>query len=933
MCKGRNFFCFIVFCLHISCRLYYLCMTKFCYGNQFINDMSTKKDNKNKKSNTKHNENTQKIKSALNGETGHFIGGLICLMFGVYLFLAFTSFLSAGDADQSAMAVNSVGETEIVKNHTGPAGARLAEFLINGCFGIPAYFIVIVLLIAGTKLMRAYNFTVWKWFLACMSIMYWMSVTLGFIFGDVDSFIYPGGLHGYNVSVWIQSYIGMPGLILLLIFCGIIIGVAIRRQTMEVVRKILHPNFRKNSIEEKADDVQNMPETAAATEPAPVIEESEEEVSDDEPAEDETAGEKKKNKWYERLMPGGILGRLFGRKHDKDDVESDDNENEEEGEDAEKEETEQVRHSHDDSFYAEFKKENEPETYAEEVYSDDVNYTGNSIELPLDDAPVNARRIIEAEATAHTEQKTEEPEFEIEERKEEETVRGDLNVPYNPRLDLELYKFPTLDLLKTYPDDGPSIDMEEQTANKNRIIQVLRSFGIEISSIKANVGPTVTLYEITPAEGVRISKIRNLEDDIALSLSALGIRIIAPIPGKGTIGIEVPNASPKIVPMSSVLASKKFQESTYELPIALGKTITNEVFMVDLAKAPHMLVAGATGQGKSVGLNAIVTSLLYKKHPSELKFVIIDPKKVEFAIYAPIEKHFLAKLPDAEDAIITDVTKVVQTLNSLCVEMDTRYDLLKKAGCRNIKEYNAKFINRQLNPANGHKFMPYIVIIIDEFGDLIMTAGKEVELPICRIAQLARAVGIHAIIATQRPTTNIITGTIKANFPARVAFRVASMMDSRTILDRPGAQQLIGKGDMLYLQGNDPVRVQCAFVDTPEVERISEYISKQQGYPTAFELPEYVDENAEPSGAADVDMNRLDPMFEEAARLIIYHQQGSTSLIQRKLSLGYNRAGRIMDQLERAGIVGPANGSKARDVLCIDENDLQMRLSQLKVNN
>lgn len=933
MCKGRNFFCFIVFCLHISCRLYYLCMTKFCYGNQFINDMSTKKDNKNKKSNTKHNENTQKIKSALNGETGHFIGGLICLMFGVYLFLAFTSFLSAGDADQSAMAVNSVGETEIVKNHTGPAGARLAEFLINGCFGIPAYFIVIVLLIAGTKLMKAYNFTVWKWFLACMSIMYWMSVTLGFIFGDVDSFIYPGGLHGYNVSVWIQSYIGMPGLILLLIFCGIIIGVAIRRQTMEVVRKILHPNFRKNSIEEKADDVQNMPETAAATEPAPVIEESEEEVSDDEPVEDETAGEKKKNKWYERLMPGGILGRLFGRKHDKGDVESDDNENEEEGEDAEKEETKQVRHSHDDSFYAEFKKENEPETYAEEVYSDDVNYTGNSIELPLDDAPVNARRIIEAEATAHTEQKTEEPEFEIEERKEEETVRGDLNVPYNPRLDLELYKFPTLDLLKTYPDDGPSIDMEEQTANKNRIIQVLRSFGIEISSIKANVGPTVTLYEITPAEGVRISKIRNLEDDIALSLSALGIRIIAPIPGKGTIGIEVPNASPKIVPMSSVLASKKFQESTYELPIALGKTITNEVFMVDLAKAPHMLVAGATGQGKSVGLNAIVTSLLYKKHPSELKFVIIDPKKVEFAIYAPIEKHFLAKLPDAEDAIITDVTKVVQTLNSLCVEMDTRYDLLKKAGCRNIKEYNAKFINRQLNPANGHKFMPYIVIIIDEFGDLIMTAGKEVELPICRIAQLARAVGIHAIIATQRPTTNIITGTIKANFPARVAFRVASMMDSRTILDRPGAQQLIGKGDMLYLQGNDPVRVQCAFVDTPEVERISEYISKQQGYPTAFELPEYVDENAEPSGAADVDMNRLDPMFEEAARLIIYHQQGSTSLIQRKLSLGYNRAGRIMDQLERAGIVGPANGSKARDVLCIDENDLQMRLSQLKVNN
>lgn len=904
-----------------------------------MNDMSSKKDN-NKKSNIKHNENAQKIKSALNGETGHFVGGLICLMFGVYMFLAFTSFLSAGGADQSAMGVNSVGETEVVQNHTGPAGAKLAEFLINGCFGIPAYSIVVVLLIAGTKLMKAYNFTVWKWFLGCMSIMYWMSVTLGFVFGNVNSFIYPGGLHGYNVSLWIESYIGVPGLILLLLFCGIIIGIAIRRQTMEVVRHILHPNFRKNGEENKDNTVTANEVAPNAEETVIKAEETPEEVSEDVSEETENEeNEAPKAKWYQKLMPGGILGRLFGKKNKKveeqqDEEAMEDTTDQEEESPADHKREEKIRTQiKEEELYNEFKHENEPEIYAEEVYSNDVNYTDNSIELPIDDVPVNARRIIEAENMAHNNEKDEEPAFEIEETKEEETVRGDLSVPYNPRLDLELYKFPTLDLLKTYPDDGPSIDMEEQNANKNRIIQVLRSFGIEISSIKANVGPTVTLYEITPAEGVRISKIRNLEDDIALSLSALGIRIIAPIPGKGTIGIEVPNASPKIVPMSSVLASKKFQESTFELPIALGKTITNEVFMVDLAKAPHMLVAGATGQGKSVGLNAIVTSLLYKKHPSELKFVIIDPKKVEFAIYAPIERHFLAKLPDAEDAIITDVTKVVQTLNSLCVEMDTRYDLLKKAGCRNIKEYNAKFINRQLNPANGHKFMPYIVIIIDEFGDLIMTAGKEVELPICRIAQLARAVGIHAIIATQRPTTNIITGTIKANFPARVAFRVASMMDSRTILDRPGAQQLIGKGDMLYLQGNDPVRVQCAFVDTPEVEKISEYISKQQGYPTAFELPEYVDENAEPSGAADVDMNKLDPMFEEAARLIIYHQQGSTSLIQRKLSLGYNRAGRIMDQLERAGIVGPANGSKARDVLCIDENDLQMRLNQLKMNN
>lgn len=575
------------------------------------------------------------------------------------------------------------------------------------------------------------------------------------------------------------------------------------------------------------------------------------------------------------------------------------------------------------------------------------NYTDskpNEIELTVDEQPANHPHTKDNEEEENLmlmqmeqedlqpNQQLEEPSFEIDDNhnEEDEEYHGEISQPYNPRLDLEHYQFPTLDLLNSYGNHEPTIDMEEQNANKDRIIKVLRSFGIEISSIKASVGPTITLYEITPAEGVRISKIRNLEDDIALSLSALGIRIIAPIPGKGTIGIEVPNANPRIVPMSSILASKKFQETTFDLPVALGKTITNEVFMVDLAKAPHMLVAGATGQGKSVGLNAIVTSLLYKKHPSELKFVIIDPKKVEFAIYAPIEKHFLAKLPDGEDAIITDVTKVVQTLNSLCVEMDTRYDLLRKAGCRNIKEYNAKFINRQLNPEKGHRFMPYIVIIIDEFGDLIMTAGKEVELPICRIAQLARAVGIHAIIATQRPTTNIITGTIKANFPARVAFRVASMMDSRTILDRPGAQQLIGKGDMLYLQGNDPVRVQCAFVDTPEVEKIANYISRQQGYPTAFMLPEYIDENAESSTVGDVDMNRLDPLFEEAARLIIYHQQGSTSLIQRKFSIGYNRAGRIMDQLERAGIVGPANGSKARDVLCIDENDLEMRMNNLK---
>jgi S-DNA-T family DNA segregation ATPase FtsK/SpoIIIE len=508
---------------------------------------------------------------------------------------------------------------------------------------------------------------------------------------------------------------------------------------------------------------------------------------------------------------------------------------------------------------------------------------------------------------------------------------ADLSTPINPREPYLRYKFPTLDLLKKYNNDGkPEVDMDEIKANNKRIVEVLNSFGVDIKEIKATVGPTITLYEITPAEGVRISKIRNLEDDIALSLSALGIRIIAPIPGKGTIGIEVPNKKANIVSMESILNSRKFQETKMELPIALGKTITNDVYMADLAKIPHLLVAGATGQGKSVGLNAIITSLLYKKHPNELKFVLIDPKKVEFTTYTPIANHFMATLPEnEEEPIITDVTKVVRTLNSLCKLMDTRYDLLKLAGVRNIKEYNEKYVNHQLNLTHGHEYMPYIVVIIDEFGDLIMTAGKEVELPIARIAQLARAVGIHMIIATQRPTTNIITGTIKANFPGRMAFKVTSMIDSRTILDRPGANQLIGRGDMLIINGTDPIRVQCAFVDTPEVERINKYVEEQPGPIEPMELPEpAAEESAGGNGTANV--GTLDPFFEEAAHAVVITQQGSTSMIQRRFSIGYNRAGRLMDQLEAAGIVGPAMGSKPRDVLVVDENSLNMLIAKLK---
>ena len=507
--------------------------------------------------------------------------------------------------------------------------------------------------------------------------------------------------------------------------------------------------------------------------------------------------------------------------------------------------------------------------------------------------------------------------------------RGDINTPYDPKLDLEHYKYPPMNLLRKSDDQSPQIDMIEQNANKDRIIHVLRQFGVEIASIKATIGPTITLYEIVPAEGTRINKIRNLEDDIALSLAAEGIRIIAPIPGKGTIGIEVPNKKKCIVSMESVINSRVYKESSMELPCAIGKTISNEVFMFDLAKAPHLLVAGATGQGKSVGLNAIVTSLLYKKHPSELKIVMVDPKKVEFSIYSPIENHFLARLEEEEDCIITDVQKVVKTLNSLCALMDTRYDMLKRARARTIKEYNEMFKSRKLNPEHGHEFMPYIVVIVDEFGDLIMTAGKEVELPICRIAQLARAVGIHMIIATQRPQASIISGAIKANFPTRIAFKVSSMMDSRVILDRSGANQLIGKGDMLYLGSAEPVRVQCAFVDTPEVNDICAYIAKQQSFLHPLYLPEVADPESDGAAMGPMDKGHLDPMFGDVAKFVVNNQSGSTSMIQRNYSIGYNRAGKIMDQLERMGVVGPQVGAKPREVLIKDPMTLESLLNNI----
>ena len=806
----------------------------------------------------------------LRSETVQFIFGLLCIIFSFYLLLAFTSFFFNGGADQSIVANPEAGELlsvdNNIQNSTGSRGAVLAEFLINRCFGFSAYFIAIFLGIAGLQLVKAeYHFRIWKWFISCTILMIWGSIFFGFLFESTfgNSFIYPGGIHGHNISMWLSSQIGATGVILLLLGVAVIYLVYMSRSTIRDVRRILHPSLKK-----KKDTTVS----AAAAAPAP---------------------------------------------------------------------------QQNDTTGPERTEEKTPDTTSQDVEEESQPLTFNLDTTPSSPANASRRQATlttteeEAEETPEDEKKStlvppptppkpdKAPEMEVSIGGTEEDNEITQLPPYNPKLDLENYHAPTIDLLKKYEDNSPSIDRDELDANKDRIIDVLRSFGVEISSINATVGPTITLYEITPAQGVRIAKIRNLGSDIALSLAAKGIRIIAPIPGKGTIGIEVPNSKAKIVPMRDIIASKKFQESTFDLPIALGKTITNEVFVADLCKMPHVLVAGATGQGKSVGLNAIITSLLYKKHPAELKFVMVDPKMVEFSMYNPIEKHFLAKLPDGNEAIITDPTKVIQTLQSLCIEMDNRYELLKAANVRQIKEYNQKFINRQLNPEKGHKFLPYIVVIIDEFGDLIMTAGKEIETPIARIAQLARAVGIHMIIATQRPTTNIITGTIKANFPARIAFRVSAMVDSRTILDRPGANQLIGRGDMLFLQGADPVRVQCAFIDTPEVAEITKFIARQQSYPTAFYLPEYVDENAG-GDLGDVDMGRLDPLFEDAARLVVIHQQGSTSLIQRKFAIGYNRAGRIMDQLEKAGIVGPAQGSKAREVFCIDESDLEMRLNNLQ---
>ena len=825
----------------------------------------------------KNGELGNAVKAYCKPDNARFIAGLCILGISLFLIISLVSHIFTGTADQTGVQN---GTLTHAANYGGKIGAYLSYYFMNSCFGLPSLFIPIFTLLVGVKLMGAYRVRLWKWFLNFSIIMIWGSVFLSLItdwlpgkFINHFSFDLGGG-HGDYIKLVLTDNLGAMGAWIVAIATAVLYLMYLSSETVNMVRRIMNPQDYIKSKRHKHADGDD------GTDDGEVYKTDPELLTDD-------------NDTYDENAP---LPRPDDDEEDTDDKEE---------------------YNAAVSIDLDTHTTGAPAPNGEAGTGDDAD----KLQIDSPQAPEAATPNTELAIAAPI----------VDDKAQGKTVQEVLDMePFDPRKDLEYYKFPTINLLKHYEDNGPEIDMAEQNANKDRIINVLRNFGVEISSIKATIGPTITLYEVTPAPGVRINKIRNLEDDIALSLSALGIRIIAPIPGKGTIGIEVPNKNPRIVSMESIINTKKFQDSTFELPIALGKTITNEVFMVDLAKMPHLLVAGATGQGKSVGLNAIITSLLYKKHPSELKFVMVDPKKVEFSIYAPIEKHFLAKIPDDnEDPIITDVTKVVQTLKSLCQLMDHRYDLLKKAKVRNIKEYNAKFKARQLPPQYGHEYMPYIVVIIDEFGDLIMTAGKEVELPIARIAQLARAVGMHMVIATQRPTTNIITGTIKANFPARMAFKVMSQIDSRTILDQSGANQLVGKGDMLFLCGNTPVRVQCAFVDTPEVEKINNFIADQQGYLSAFELPEpEMDEDN--GGKGDLSGETLDPMFEEAARLIVVHQQGSTSLIQRKFSIGYNRAGRLMDQLERAGIVGPTRGSKPREVLCKDEIDLDQRLETIR---
>ncbi|GAA4462631.1 DNA translocase FtsK [Nemorincola caseinilytica] len=819
--------------------------------------------------------------------------GIFLILAGVFMCFSIISYFFSWMSDQDKLFGSSSmwsfvwdGTAQPVANWGGRFGAAVSHILVYKGAGIAS--LVVGMAIAALGLHVVYDSKV----LPALRYIRWVSILL-LLVAPTLTYLFPhssfplGGRLGSGAITYLNGFLGTAGtgmvlLATILFFVFVIFSLDIRpfmdrmRARAAAMAASVGPAPVFNEPEQTAEEAEPVP---AGAEPAATM-----------PVAEAAAPSVEEKQWEITLHEGA----------------PEENDIQEPGEEPQEEENEE---------YLAYQK------YLEEKETAALAARGPMAEAELEPEPAVGNG--------------DEPEFSFEVIQQEEQpaithgshISIASNEPYAPELDLPDYRFPTLDLMEDRATEAISLDKEELEKNKTQIIQTLRSFGIEIQRISATVGPTVTLYEIVPAEGVRISKIRNLEDDIALNLSALGIRIIAPIPGRGTIGIEVPNTNKQIVSMRTLLGSDKFVNNKMSLPIALGKKIDNENYIVDLAAMPHLLMAGATGQGKSVGINAILVSLLYKKHPSQLKFVMVDPKKVELSIYRVIEKHFLAKLPNEEEAIITDTKKVINTLNALCIEMDNRYELLKEAGTRNIKEYNEKFISRKLNPERGHKYLPFIVLVVDEFADLIMTAGKEVEMPIARLAQLARAIGIHLIIATQRPSVNVITGTIKANFPARIAFKVSAKVDSRTILDTGGAEQLIGRGDMLISYGSELLRLQCAFVDTPEVEDVVNFIGRQRGYLSAFELPEYEGEDGE--GAKEVDLSNRDKLFEDCARLVVQMQSGSTSNLQRRLNLGYNRAGRIMDQLEAAGIVGPAVGSKPREVYFKTEAELEGFLQSL----
>ncbi len=865
-----------------------------------------------KKKPTEKEKPIQMASSFIHSEVFVRVLGTFFVLLSVFLVFSFISFFISWTIDYNIVKSSSpldilIGNKDI-KNWGGAIGAFLSHIMIVATFGIAAFGYVLIFSLIGLRLFGINIRQFWRIIIYTLIIMVWLSAMIGYViyFFNFDNYFELAGVVGISINSWLHAFAGKIGAVIILIFFSIILPMLMFEVKYSFVGKLFErkPKEKNETIEAQSTKEEIIIEKESIEKEEKNIEIKEKEIESN-----------------------GLEFEVKSSKIERQEINNIDGLTDKEKEELLQFEVKANTNKLNSSTLNPIQTQSQVQTQSN-IQPNNTPFREKEIEINNKNLPNNyfsSNDNVDFEiGTSNNNFKEEELEDDF--VLEQNIKRNDINTTFDPKEDLSSFILPSTEFLINYEEKNIEVKQEELVANKDRIVNTLKNYSIDISKIVATPGPTVTLYEIVPAPGIRISKIKNLEDDIALSLSALGIRIIAPIPGRGTIGIEVPNQHPQVVSMKTMLESPEFVNCKYELPIAIGKTISNLPYVADLTKMPHLLMAGATGQGKSVGLNAIITSLLYKKHPAELKFVMVDPKKVELSLYTKIERHYLAKLPDSDEAIITDTRKVVRTLNSLCIEMDQRYDLLKNAQVKNIKEYNPKFCSKRLNPEEGHRYLPYIVLVIDEFADLIMTAGKEIEMPIARLAQLARAVGIHLIIATQRPSVNIITGIIKANFPARVAFRVTSKIDSRTILDASGADQLIGRGDLLLSVNNDMIRIQCALIDTQEIEQMAEFVGNQRGYPETFLLPEYIDENAEPN--KEFDPRQIDDKFEEAARIIVALQHGSTSIIQRKLSLGYNRAGRIIDQLEAAGIVGPFEGSKAREVKIKTEVELDQLLRE-----